>query len=222
MVFSDVAAVFFDLDGTLIDSAPDMAAATDQMRLNRGLHSLPLSLYRPRAGSGARGMLDVAFQIGADDPQYEDLKSEFFANYAVCLLQRTTVFAGVPALVSQLHQNGLPWGIVTNKATQFADPLVRFMPSLGSASVMVCGDTTPHTKPHPEPLFEAARRLKVEASRCIYVGDDHRDIVAGHAAGMKTVAATYGYLGVEAPVSEWGAHAEINSPLALLQLLGST
>jgi phosphoglycolate phosphatase len=221
MVFSDIAAVLFDLDGTLIDSAPDLGAAADQMRLDRGLASLPLDQYRPMAGAGARGMLGVAFGVGVENPAFESLREEFFSNYERCMTQRTAAFDGVTELIAALGQRQLLWGVVTNKSSRFTEPLTRAMPLFASARAIVSGDTTAHAKPHPEPLFEAARRLGVDAGQCLYVGDDERDVVAGLAAGMKTVAATYGYLGNKTEVQAWGAHAEINSPLALLQLLAS-
>ena len=217
--FADVAAVLFDLDGTLIDSAPDLGAAADQMRVARNLPSLPLELYRPMAGAGARGMLGVAFGIGPSDPDFELLREEFFLNYEQCMSTRTTVFDGVVQLLAQLEQRRLPWGVVTNKSSRFTIPLTRGMPLFDNAAVIVSGDTTPHAKPHPAPLLEAARRMGVNASQCLYVGDDERDVVAGLAAGMKTVAATYGYLGKASDVRSWGAHAEINAPSALLPLL---
>lgn len=212
-------AVLFDLDGTLIDSAPDLGAAADRMRTDRGLSSLPLDAYRPMAGAGARGMIGVAFGLTPDSPGFEALREEFFRNYERCMTQRTTVFVGVDDLLAALLARGLPWGVVTNKSRRFTEPLTRAMPLFASASVVISGDTTPFAKPHPEPLLEAARRLGVDAPACMYVGDDRRDIVAGHAAGMTTVAATYGYLGSEAEVEGWGAHARIDSPLDLLNYL---
>lgn len=220
-IFQGVAAVLFDLDGTLIDSAPDLGAAADQMRLDRGLPSLALESYRPLAGAGARGMLNVAFGMVPDDPAYESMREEFFSNYERRMTQRTVVFQEVEELVSQINQRLLPWGVVTNKSARFTDPLTQAMPLFVSARTIVSGDTTPHAKPHPAPLLEAARRLGVTPSQCVYVGDDERDVVAGLAAGMYTVAATYGYLGSKTDIRTWGAHAKINSPLALLQLLGS-
>jgi phosphoglycolate phosphatase len=221
MVFSDIAAVLFDLDGTLIDSAPDLGAAANQMRVARGMSVLPLESYRPMAGAGARGMVGVAFGVGADDPAFVALREEFFSNYAACMTQRTVAFDGVAQLIADLELRSLPWGIVTNKSSRFTDPLTQAMPLFAGAGAVVSGDTTPHAKPHPEPLFEAARRLGVDPTQCVYVGDDERDVAAGLAAGMKTVAATYGYLGNKTEIKGWGAHAEINSPLALLQLLAS-
>lgn len=217
--FSDVRVVLFDLDGTLIDSAPDLGAAVDGMRVRRGLPSLAPACYRAHAGSGARGMLRVAFGISPDDGGYPALKEEFFAAYEDSLIQRTQAFVGVQELLGELVARGLRWGVVTNKSQRFAIPIARAMGLFSSASVMICGDTTPHAKPHPEPLFEAARRLDVASAQCIYVGDDERDILAGKAAGMPTVAALYGYLGHGADISTWHADAEISSPSELLKLL---
>ena len=218
-MFGDVHAVLFDLDGTLIDSAPDLGAAADKMRTDRGLPSLAPERYRPMAGAGARGMLGVAFGITPADPAFEAMREEFFVNYENCMTERTFAFDGVADLLQALVRNGLRWGVVTNKSSRFTDPLTRAMPLFASAAAVVSGDTTPHAKPHPEPLFEAARRLAVTPARCVYVGDDERDIVAGLAAGMGTVAATYGYLGQQADISQWRAHAANNSPLQLLKLL---
>lgn len=218
-VFQGVRAVLFDLDGTLIDSAPDLGAAADGMRVRRGMSSLPLSRYRSRAGSGARGMLHVAFGVTPEHADYDSLKEEFFETYAECLLQQTQPFAEVAELIAQLGRRGLPWGVVTNKSQRFTGPITQAMSLFSSASAVVCGDTTPHTKPHPAPLLEAARRMAVAPAQCIYVGDDERDIVAGRAAGMFTVAARYGYLGDGADVSTWNANAEVSSPIALLNLL---
>lgn len=214
-MFIDIQAVLFDLDGTLIDSAPDLGAAADKMRTDRGLASLPQSRYRPMAGSGARGMLGIAFDMRPDHADYEAMKEEFFVNYERCMTKQTFAFDGVEALIANLIQRKLPWGVVTNKSARFAEPLTRAIPLFASAGTVISGDTTAHAKPHPEPLFEAARRLKVDPKRCIYVGDDHRDIVAGQAAGMGTVAATYGYLG-NVNTADWGAHASIDSPNDLL------
>lgn len=217
-LLDQVDAVLFDLDGTLIDSAPDLGAAADRMRVRRGLAPLPLQQYRHMAGAGARGMLAIAFGITPQDLQFADLREEFFANYEQCMTQRTRAFAGVAPLIDQLRRRGLAWGVVTNKAKRFTDPLTRSMPLFTSAAVVISGDSTAHAKPHPEPLLEAARRIGVPPARCVYVGDDERDIVAGRAAAMVTVAATYGYLGAKADPAQWGAHAEIDHPLALWTL----
>jgi len=219
VLFENISAVLFDLDGTLIDSAPDLGFAADQMRVSRGLPSLALDVYRPLAGAGARGMLSVAFGMGPQDPQFDAMREEFFCNYERCMTERTYVFDGVAEMLESLLGARLQWGVVTNKAMRFTDPLTRDMPLFLTAAAVISGDTTPHAKPHPEPLLEAARRMGVDPARCMYVGDDERDIQAGLAAGMATVAADYGYLGDKADTAAWGAHARIKSPLELLQLL---
>lgn len=216
---STIQAILFDLDGTLIDSAPDLGAAADKMRTDRGLSSLPQSVYRPMAGAGARGMLGIAFGLTPESPEFATLREEFFVNYEARMLLETHVFEGVVPLIDALVSRQLPWGIVTNKAARFTDPLVAAIPAFGTAGAVVSGDTTPFAKPHPEPLFEAARRLNVDPTRCIYVGDDERDIVAGRAAGMTTLAATYGYMGANADVTLWQAHGHVKSPLEVLQSL---
>ncbi len=218
-MFTDIEAVLFDLDGTLIDSAPDLGAAADKMRTDRGLASLPLAQYRPMTGTGARGMLGVAFGVTPEHPDFPVLREEFFANYEACMTQRTHPFAGVAKLIEALLARHLAWGVVTNKSTRFTDPLTRSMSLFATVSTVISGDTTAHSKPHPEPLLEAARRLRLVPERCVYVGDDERDVVAGLAAGMGTVAAAYGYLGKHAETAQWGAHAVITSPLQLLSLL---
>ncbi|MDQ3058470.1 MAG: HAD-IA family hydrolase [Pseudomonadota bacterium] len=218
-MFHQIDAVLFDLDGTLIDSAPDLGAAADKMRTDRGLESLPLACYRPMAGAGARGMIAVAFGLSADDARFEALKEEFFLNYEARLVEQTYVFDGVAELIERICRGGLKWGVVTNKSARFTVPLTQAMALFSTARTIISGDTTPHAKPHPAPLFEAARQLNVAPERCIYVGDDERDIVAGRAAGMSTVAAAYGYLGASTETAGWNADFTIARPGALLNLL---
>ena len=218
-MFHNIDAVLFDLDGTLIDSAPDLGAAADKMRTDRGLEPLPLSMYRPMAGAGARGMLAVAFNLTPDDARFERLKEEFFVNYETCLVARTYAFEGVSEVIAAICQSKRKWGVVTNKAARFTVPLTRAIPLFKTAETIISGDTTLHAKPHPAPLFEAARQLGLPPERCMYVGDDERDIVAGRAAGMPTVAAAYGYLGTTADILLWNADFTIDKPFALLKLL---
>ena len=217
--WAPVRCVLFDLDGTLIDSAPDLALAADAMRTARGMLSLPLEVYRPHASSGARGMLAIAFGIGPDAPDYQALREEFLDHYARRLLHCTQAFEGVAALLATLQARGVPWGVVTNKARRFTEPLVAGLPLLQGAAVVISGDSTPHTKPHPEPVLAALRLAGVEAHASLYVGDDERDIAAGRTAGVRTVAAGYGYLGAQANPHAWGADAVIGQPGELLKLL---
>ena len=221
-MFHNIRAVLFDLDGTLIDSAPDLGAAADKMRTDRGLPSFPLERYRPMAGAGARGMLGEAFGMSPDHPEFPAMREEFFVNYESRMTELTSIFEGVPEMLGQILERNLAWGVVTNKAARFTGPLTRAMPLFSTATAVVSGDTTPHAKPHPAPLLEAAARLKLAPEQCIYVGDDERDITAGLAAGMGTVAARYGYLGIKSNPLAWGAHATIKSPRELLQLLAGT
>lgn len=220
-MFANVRAVLFDLDGTLIDSAPDLGAAADRLRTDRGLGPLPMQVYRPMAGTGARGMLSVAFGITPEHPDFPSLREEFFANYERRIHEQTEVFAGVPELVATLAERSLRWGVVTNKMARFTSLIAQRVALFQGAGAIVSGDTTPYMKPHPAPLLAAAEQLGLAPQECIYVGDDERDIRAGRAAGMGTVAAMYGYLGAGASPTDWGADAAIESPLDLLKFIVS-
>lgn len=211
------AALLFDLDGTLIDSAPDLAGTVNDMLLARNMAALPYAALRPAAGSGARGMLGTAFNVRPQDDAYIVLRDEFHDRYEQRMLLLATVFSGVKALLHRLDEHGLPWGIVTNKSRRFAQPMVHALGLMPKDLALVCGDCTPHTKPHPAPLLEAARRLSVVPAACLYIGDDLRDIQAGHAAGMRSLAASWGYLGHAESVGSWGADAVLKDPEALLQ-----
>ena len=204
--------VLFDLDGTLIDSAPDLAGAANRLRADHGLEPLPLETLRPMVGSGARGMVGVAFGVAPGEPRFESLRDAFLAHYEAGLLERTHPFDGVDAMLSALEAAGIPWGIVTNKAARFTLPIVDGLKLAQRAAVVVCGDTTPHSKPHPEPLLHAARAMGLAPEHMVYVGDDLRDAQAARAAGMAMVAATWGYLGLGEPVHGWGADVLMDSP----------
>jgi len=218
-IFPNVRCVLFDLDGTLIDSAPDLGLAADEMRIARGMSSLPLDAYRSMAGAGARGMLGVAFGLTPQDADYGVLREEFLSNYERRMTCSTRAFAGVEELLSALRVRGLSWGVVTNKAERFTLPLTATMPLFTDAVTIVSGDTTPHAKPHPAPVLEAMRRAGVQPEHCIYVGDDERDVLAGKSAGTGTVAAGYGYLGNRGDLAAWQADAIIARPDELLNLL---
>jgi N-acetyl-D-muramate 6-phosphate phosphatase len=211
--------LLFDLDGTLIDSAPDLAGAANDLRAQHGLPPLPHDTLRPMVGTGARGMVGVAFGVAPEDLRFAELRDAFLARYAERLLEQTMVFAAMVPVLDALDAAGLRWGIVTNKAMRFTAPLVAGLGLSARAAVVIAGDSTPHAKPHPAPLLEAARRMGVASARCVYIGDDQRDIVAGQAAGMGTLAAAWGYLGQGEPVHAWGADGVLSSPAELLQWL---
>lgn len=217
-----VSAVLFDLDGTLIDSAPDLAGAANALRAEHGLEPLPYGQLRPMVGAGARGMIGVAFGVAPGDERFEPLRDAFLSRYEQGLLVQTQPFEGVRLLLAGLEAAGLGWGIVTNKATRFAVPVVRGLHLRPTAEALVCGDTTPYAKPHPQPLLEAARRIGVDPAECVYVGDDLRDVQAGRAAGMATVVASWGYLGLGEGIEAWGADVVINQPAELLNWLELT
>ena len=210
-------AILFDLDGTLADTAPDLAGAVNRLRRQRGLEPTPFHLLRPFASSGARGLIGAAFGLKPGDKEYEELRVAFLESYEANLALESRLFDGIAALLSHLQASALPWGIVTNKAARYTDALV---PQIGlqQALCVVSGDTTPHAKPHPAPLLEAARRLGLAPQDCWYVGDDLRDIQAGQAAGMPTIAAAWGYCGQTEPLT-WGADALADTPLHLINLL---
>jgi phosphoglycolate phosphatase len=211
-------AVLFDLDGTLVDSAPDLGAAANVLRKRRGLEARPMQAYRAHCGSGAKGMLSQAFGTQPAHPEYPLLKTEFLDCYEAAMLRQTRAFDGIAAVVQQLQALGCPWGIVTNKAARFARPLST---ALGlDPGALVCGDSTPHTKPHPAPLLACAAILGVDPAACVYVGDDLRDMVAGRAAGMSTAAACWGYLGPASNPADWEADFLLRDPRQLLKDLG--
>jgi 2-phosphoglycolate phosphatase len=215
----DVDAVLFDLDGTLADTAPDLAAALNRVRVDRGLASLPLAALRPYASHGARGLLAAGMGVDPEHPTYEPLREAFLAQYESALCVETTLFAEVAAVLAALEARGLRWGIVTNKAQRFTGPLLDALGLAARAGTVVCGDTTPYPKPHPAPLLHAAERLGIAPRRCVYVGDAERDIVAGIAAGMPTIVARYGYLEPHDQPAAWTADGIIDSPAALLHWL---
>jgi 2-phosphoglycolate phosphatase len=215
-----VQAVLFDLDGTLVDSAPDLAGAANELRQAHGLPALAFEALRPMVGAGARGMLDAAFGIGPGDVRFDALRTDFLNRYEARILRETRVFARMEAVLQALEQRGLPWGVVTNKIARFSVPLVEGLGLMSRCAVLISGDSTAHAKPHPAPLLEAARRLDVPPQRCIYIGDDRRDVEAGRGARMPTLAAAWGYLGRGESVHDWNADAVLHHPEELLNWLG--
>ncbi|MET0265703.1 MAG: HAD-IA family hydrolase [Duganella sp.] len=210
-------AILFDLDGTLADTAPDLAAAVNLLRSARGLPPTDYALLRPTASAGARGMIGVAFGLKPEDDGYLALRDGFFDNYQAAIAVHSTLFDGVPALLAGIEQAGLQWGVVTNKPERFTNPLLPLI-GLGHAACAISGDTTAHPKPHPAPLLAAAAQLGLAPEHCWYVGDDRRDIEAGKAAGMPTIAAAWGYCGAVEPL-QWQADVVLEHPQQLLSLM---
>jgi N-acetyl-D-muramate 6-phosphate phosphatase len=213
--------VLFDLDGTLADTAPDLAAIANKQRAARGLAPLPLDELRPLASHGARGLIGRALGIAPPSPEYEALKDEFYAWYDHALCVHSQLFPGMDATLAELERRRILWGIVTNKIRRFTDPLVQALGLRQRAACIVSGDTTAHAKPHPEPLHHAMRECGIGATFSVYVGDDRRDIEAGRAAGTRTVVASYGYLGQGADTSIWRADHTIDTPPDLLAWIDS-
>jgi phosphoglycolate phosphatase len=210
-------AILFDLDGTLADTAPDLAAAVNLLRTARGLEPTAYDILRPTASAGARGMIGASFGVKPDDAGYTELRDGFLDNYAAAMAVHSSLFPGVVELLAGIEAAGLRWGVVTNKPARFTDPLLPQI-GLGHAACVVSGDTTAHPKPHPAPLLEAAARLGLAPEQCWYVGDDLRDIQAGKAAAMPTIAAGWGYCGPLEPQS-WQADHLLMAPTEILVLL---
>lgn len=213
-----IRAVLFDLDGTFADTAPDLGRAINLMRKARGLAPVPLADTRRVTSLGARGLLGVGFGIGPDHPDYQDMREEFLRIYGENLCHDSALFPGMAELVDHIERLNLRWGIVTNKAEHLALPLIRQLGYGERAACIIGGDTTPHMKPHPAPLLAAAKALAINPSQVLYAGDDERDIIAGKAAGMLTVAVRFGYLNGSDP-GAWSADHVVGEPREILDLL---
>ncbi|HMM71060.1 MAG TPA: HAD-IA family hydrolase [Rhodocyclaceae bacterium] len=211
--------VFFDLDGTLADTAPDLGYALNRLRADLDLNPIPPETLRAHTSSGVRGLLAIGLGIGRDAPEYREMADQFLAYYEQRLFVPARLFPGIPELLDVLEARGIPWGIVTNKPKRYTELLLSKTPRLQSATCAVSGDSAARPKPHPDPLLMAAQLAQASSERCVYVGDDLRDVQAGRAAGMMTVAAAYGYLGTEFRVEDWEADHVIQAPLDLLGIL---
>ena len=207
-------AVLFDLDGTLADTAPDMARTVNLMRTHRGLAPVAAEIVRPHVSQGARGMIMSAFGIGTDHPDFAAMRAEFLDLYAGNLCIDTQLFPGMEELLDGLDGESVAWGVVTNKFERFAKPLIEALGLAGRAAVVIGGDTCARAKPFPDPLLFAASSMGVAPAATLYVGDDERDVQAARAAGMPVVVAGYGYLGGTAPTL-WKADAILDSPAHL-------
>lgn len=197
--------VLFDFDGTLADTAPDLAAAANKQRTRKGLAPLPYEAFRPYASHGARGLLKVALGLQPGDADYDACRRQFLQDYEADMTTHTRLFPGVPELLSTLRRHDMQWGIVTNKMEYLALPLVEHLGLAQQCAITVGGDTTAHAKPHPAPLLHAAEQTGFAPEQCVYVGDDERDIIAGKAAGMATIVAAYGYCGEHTATHAWQA-----------------
>ncbi|TAL79845.1 MAG: phosphoglycolate phosphatase [Burkholderiaceae bacterium] len=203
--------ILFDFDGTLADTAPDLAAAANRMRRRKGLAPLPYETLRPMASQGARGLLKASFDIDPTDPGYDVMRQQFLQDYEHDMTSLTVLFNGVRQLLDTLGRHDYKWGIVTNKAEYLALPIVQHLGLATECAITVGGDTAAERKPHPAPLLYAAEKAGFTPNQCAYVGDDERDIMAGKAAGMPTIAAAYGYCGLS-DVDQWHADAIAHSP----------
>lgn len=205
-------AVLFDLDGTLADTAPDLGAAANFLLQAQGRPQKPLAELRPYTSHGVRGLLQAAFGITPEDPDYEQLSHRFLEYYAENLCVATSLFPGIADLLDALEANGIAWGIVTNKRQRYTDPLVRLLDLSPRTPCVVSGDTTPEAKPSARPILYACKLLGCNPEKSLYIGDDLRDILAGRAAGCTTVAVSYGYLGHNGPITSWGADMIVDHP----------
>jgi 2-phosphoglycolate phosphatase len=211
-------ALLLDLDGTLLDTAPDMAGALNRLRLEEGHAELPFASVRPFVSSGAAALVRLGF--GTPGPEeFERLRLRFLALYADALSHGTRLFPGCETLLATLERRGIPWGIVTNKPSFLTTPLLTTLGLLARAACVVAGDTVSQRKPHPLPLLHAATLIGRAPAACVYAGDHERDIVAGRAAGMHTVAVRYGYLAEGEDPAAWRPDAIVGAPGELLGFL---
>lgn len=214
-----VEAVFFDLDGTLADTAPDLGYALNLLREQRGLPQLAPETIRPYASHGARGLLEIGLGLTPAAPDFGAARLEFLAYYERHLCHHTHLFSGIAELLDGLEQRGIAWGVVTNKPARYTEPLMESFGLARRAACIVSGDTCANPKPHPEPLLHAARQAGRKPAKCLYVGDAERDIEAARAAGMPSLVASYGYIGESDRPHEWQADAIIDTPLGVLDYL---
>lgn len=208
--------VLFDLDGTLADTAPDLTAALNRVRAEQGLPALPLADVRPIVSLGGRAMVKLAFGLAPSDPQFDDVHRRFLAHYGANVAERTQLFPGMAGVLDHLEDQGVRWGVVTNKVGRLTLPLLARLGLERRAACIVCGDTTANRKPHPEPLLFACSRVGSEPARCIYVGDASNDIAAGRSAGMRTLVALFGYIPPGVDPLGWGADGTLDEPAGLL------
>ena len=213
---SRVRTVLFDLDGTLADTAPDLAYALNVVLSERGEPPLALDTIRPLVSHGGRALLELAFGPAAERSDFEQLYARFLDVYAANVANESRLFPGMDAVLEHIEGNGWNWGVVTNKWAWLTDPLMQAMGLDTRAACVVSGDTTSHRKPHPEPLLYACSQAGSEPAECLYVGDAERDIQAGRDAGMRTVVALFGYIHPDEDPASWGADGAVERPEELI------
>lgn len=209
--------VLFDLDGTLADTAPDLAAALNHVLKAHNCEPLPYETIRPYVSHGGIALTTLGF--GKDHPEFDSLYKELLAHYENNIANETTLFAGMDDLLTNLEANNLNWGVVTNKPGWLTAPLMQALKLTSRAATIVSGDTLKQRKPHPAPILHACNQAGSEAAECIYVGDAERDIEAGNAAGMRSIVALFGYIAESDKPNEWNAHASINHPKEILSII---
>jgi phosphoglycolate phosphatase len=214
-------ALLLDLDGTLLDTAPDMGGALNRLREENGLEPIPAAVIRPMVSHGSARLVTLGFPAAAGE-QYERLRLRFLELYSRNLADHTRLFPGADMLLAELERLGLPWGVVTNKPGWLTDPLLEALDLGRRAACVVSGDTLPERKPHPLPLLHAARQIGVAPEDCVYAGDAERDIQAGRAAGMTTVVAAYGYISAEDDPLSWQPSGVVAEPMQILEWLDVT
>lgn len=215
------ACVLFDLDGTLLDTAPDLAAALNRLRRARGESELPLDAIRPTISQGSPGMLKLSFGLTPDHPLYPELNQRFLELYREFIAVETVLFPGMGEVLTYLEANRIRWGVVTNKPGWLTEPLMKGLNLWSRAGCVVSGDTLSKRKPDPEPLWYACEQVGVAPGHSLYVGDAERDMQAGKQAGMIALVAGFGYLGREDRPEEWGADGFLEQPADLLSWLGA-
>ena len=215
-----IEAVLLDLDGTFADTAPDLGAALNHVLSLRGMPALPLETIRLQASHGSPGLLHLGLGIKPNAPGYDEIRDAFLQHYEAHICDRTRLFPGMAALVAELDQRDLPWGIVTNKPQRYTVPLMEKLGYALRAACLVSGDTCAQAKPHPMPLLHAAKLTGVAPENCLYLGDDLRDMEAAQAAGMTGIIAAYGYIDPSTDTGTWPSAGSVNSPFELLKYLG--
>lgn len=212
-------AVFFDMDGTLLDSAPDFIAICQAMRVERGLEPIAEKLIRDQVSGGARAMVSATFSLDPQAPEFEPLRLEFLERYQSHCAVLTRPFDGINELLADIEQAKLIWGVVTNKPLRFAEPIMQQLGLAKRSAILICPDHVKNSKPDPEPMILACKTLGLDPASVLFVGDDLRDIESGRAAGTKTAAVTYGYIHPEDNPRNWGADVVVDHPLQLRAVL---